>query len=325
MFEKCYLNGGTLQCTAFSADKYHLNLRGFVMDIPNNKKVAELTLEELFPETLTDTVCINIHKEREVWVATLMCAQYLESTVDSIIVRDEDFKPIGIVGGYDLLYHLRKNPTRDSQYKTKVGEIMLKDFPQVEKKTRLRDLMEIWKNSRRAFAIILNEFGDCSTVSARRMIEVGTRCKTDISLSSMPKKKIVTFRQEDPLSKILDLMYENKTRKLLLENSSQFVSDRIILGEISKMLRFQTDIDYFLDIPAGQFKLENAKVISEDIKFKHLCSMMENMDYPYVVYKDTVVTPWDVCITLLSEDLTMPLETGYPTIRICPHCGKYID
>jgi hypothetical protein len=80
-----------------------------------------------------------------------------------------------------------------------------------------------------------------------------------------------------------------------------------------------------LDIPAGQFKLENAKVISEDIKFKHLCSMMENMDYPYVVYKDTVVTPWDVCITLLSEDLTMPLETGYPTIRICPHCGKYID
>ncbi|WP_337861801.1 CBS domain-containing protein [Nitrososphaera sp.] len=295
------------------------------MDISNNKKVSDLTLEELFPRKLTDTVCINIHKEREVWVATLMCAQYLESTVDSIIVRDEDFKPVGIVGGYDLLDHLRRNPTRDSQYRTKVGEIMLKDFPQVEKETKFRDLMEIWKNSRRAFAIIINEFGDCSTVSARRMIEVGTRCKTDISVSSMPKKKIVTFRQDDPLSRILDLMYENKTRKLILENSNQFISDRLILGEISKMLRFQTDIDYFLDIPANRFKLENAKVITEDVRFDQLCLIMENMDHPYVVYKDTVVSPWDVCLTLLSEDLTMPLETGHPMMRMCPHCGKYID
>jgi CBS domain-containing protein len=295
------------------------------MDIPGNKKVAELTLEELFPKTLTDTVCINIHKVREVWVATLMCAQYLESTVDSIIVRDEDFKPIGIVGGYDLLYHLRKNPTRNSQYQTKVEEIMLKDFTQVENKTKFRDLMEIWKNSRRAFAIIINEFGDCSTVSARRMIGVGTRCKTDISLSSMPKKKIINFSQEDPLSKILDLMYENKTRKLILENSNQFISDRLILGEIAKILRFQTDIDNFLDIPASQFKLENAKVITEDLNFDQLCSIMEGLDHPYVVYKDTVVTPWDICVTLLSEDLTVPLDMGYPAIRICPQCGKYVD
>jgi CBS domain-containing protein len=295
------------------------------MGTSNNKKVSELTLEELFPKTLTDTVCINIHKEREIWVATLMCAQYLESTVDSIIVRDEGFKPIGIVGGYDLLDHLRRNPTRDSQYQTKVEEIMLKDFPQVENKTKFSELIEIWKNSGRAFAIILNEFGDCSTVSARRMVEVGTRCETDISVSFMPKKKIITFRQDDPLSKILDLMYENKTRKLILENSSQFISDRLILGEISKILRFQTDIDYFLDIPANRFKLENAKVISDDIKFNQLCSMMESMDYPYVVYKDTVVTPWDICLTLMSEDLTLPLEIGHPMIRTCPHCGKYID
>lgn len=295
------------------------------MNISNNKKVSELTLEELFPKTLTSTVCISIDKGREVWVATLMCAQYLESTIDSIIVRNDSFKPIGIVGGYDLLDHLRKNPTRDFQYRTRVGEIMFRDLPQVEKKTKFRDLMEIWKSSRRAFAIILNEFGDCSTISARRMIEVGTKCKTDISVSSMPKKKIVTFRQDDSLGKILDLMYENKTRRLLLENSNEFISDRLILEEISKILRFQTDIDYFLDIPANQFKLENVKVIAEDLKFDQLCSTMEKLDHPYVLYKDTVITPWDICLALLSEDLMMSFETGYPRIRTCPHCGKYID
>jgi len=283
-----------------------------------------LTLEELFPETLTETVCVNIDEGREIWVATLMCAQYLESTVDSIIVRDHGFKPIGIVGGYDLLDHLRKNPTRDFQYRTKVGEIMFKDFPQVDKKTKLIDLVEIWKKSRRAFAVILNDFGDCSTVSARKMIKVGARCKSDISVSSMDKKKIVTFRPDDSLGKILNLMYENKTRKLMLDNTNQYISDRLILGEISNTLRFQADIEYFLDIPANQFKLENAKVITEDLNFDQLCSMMEKMDYPYVVFDGTVVTPWDVCLTLLSEDLTEPPAVGYKGKSTCPHCGKDI-
>jgi CBS domain-containing protein len=283
------------------------------MTIPQSMKIYELTLEELFPRKLTDTVCVNIHNEREVWVATLMCAEYLDSFIDSIIVRDIDFKPIGIVGGFELLDHLRKNPTRDYQYRTKVGEIMLKGLPFIEKTTKLRDLIQIWKNSQRAFSIILNEFGDCSAISARRMIEVGTKCQTSISISSMPQKKIVTFRRDASLGEILDLMYENKTRKLLLEESNQFISDRLILGEVSKMLRFQTEIDYFLDISANQFTLENAQTITEDLKFNQICSIMEKMNHPFVVYKDTVFTPWDVCIILLSEDLTISPEVAIDT------------
>ncbi|NIQ15176.1 MAG: hypothetical protein GTO02_12530, partial [Candidatus Dadabacteria bacterium] len=62
--------------------------------------VSESTLEQLFPQTLTDTSCVYIEKEREIWVATEMCAQYIESNVDSIVVR-ENGKALGIVGGYD--------------------------------------------------------------------------------------------------------------------------------------------------------------------------------------------------------------------------------
>lgn len=293
------------------------------MTILNGPQVSKLTLEELLPNSLTDTVCININKEREVWIATLMCSEYLESMVDSIIVRDDEFRPIGIVGGYDVLNHLRKNPRRDSQYQTKVREIMFKDLLEVEKKTKLDDLIEFWKKSHRAFAIISNEFGDCSSVSARKLIQVGTKCKTDISISSMPKKKIITFKKDDHLGKILDLMFENKTRKLVLENSDQFISDRLILGEISKILKFETDVEYFLDIPINRFKLENVKTITEDLKFNQLCSTMEKMEHPYVLYEDTVFSPWDVCLTLQREDLTVP-PLGYQEKKTCPHCGKEI-
>ena len=294
-----------------------------IMKISTNKRrISELTLEELFSKTLTDTSCIYIDKGREVWVATEICAQYLESTVDSIVVRDDDGKPIGIVGGYDLLNHLRKNPTRDFQYKTRVEEIMFKDFPQVEKKTKLKDLIEKWKNTRRAFAIIPSEFDNYS-ISARKMLEVGMKCKSDITVSSMPKKKIVTFHPDDSLGKIIDLMFEHKTRKLLLENSNQFISDRLLLHEISRIIKFQKDIEYFLDVPASLLKLEYVKVITEDLKFDHLCTMMEKMEHPYVIYKDNSISPWDACLTLLSEDLTEPLRSEYR--KKCPHCGKDID
>ncbi len=289
----------------------------------NQKRISVLSLEELFPETLTDTSCVYIDKEREIWVATEMCAQYLESTIDSIVVRDNG-KPIGIVGGYDILDHLRKHHTRDFQYHHKVEEVMFKGIPQIEKKTKFKDLMEKWKNSRRAFAVIPNESGDYSPISARKMLEVGMKFKTDFSISSIPKKKIVTFQGDEPLSKILDLMFENKTRKLLLTNSNHFISDRTILEGLSRIIKFQKDIHNFLDIPVNQITFDHIKVITEDLKFDQLCKVMDKMEHPYVIYKDIVISPWDVCL-VLNEDIAEPLVKEYQQKRKCPHCAKDID
>lgn len=286
-----------------------------------SKNILESSLKELFPETLTEISCVYIDKGREVWVATEMCAQYLESTVDSIIVTDNG-KPLGIIGGYDILDHLRKNPTRDFQYHHKVEEILFKDVPIIDENTKFKDLMEKWKSSRRAFACVQDGRGGYSPVSARRMLEVGMNYKTDLSLSSMPKKKIITFEGDEPLSDILDLMFENKTRKLLLVNSNQFVSDRTILEGLSRMIKFQKDIDNFLEVPVNRVTFDHIKVVTQDLKFDQLCSVMNKMEHPYVIYKDIVVSPWDVCLTLASEPMTKPLALKKKT---CPHCGKELD
>ena len=105
-----------------------------MMSITNNKKrvVHELSLQELFPNTLTDMTCVCIDKGREVLVAIEMCAEYLQSAVDSIVVLDEYQRPIGIVGGYNILSHFQRNPTIESQYETKIEQIMFEDFLQVQ-------------------------------------------------------------------------------------------------------------------------------------------------------------------------------------------------
>jgi predicted transcriptional regulator len=291
------------------------------MESVNKESISEMSLKELFPETLIDANCVFVDKEREVWVATEMCAQYLESTIDSLVVQ-EDNKPIGIVGGYDVLDHLRKHHTHDSQYSHTVQEIMYSDVPLVTKDTKFKDLMDTWKNSRRAFAIIQNESGGYSPVSARKMLEVGKKYKTDLCLSSIPKKNIITFQGDEPLSDILDLMFNNKTRKLLLGTSNQFISDRTILEGLSRITKFQKDIDNLLDVPINEFTFDHIKVVTEDLPFDKLCSVMDRMEHPYVIYKDIVVSPWDVCLALSSEDLRG--SEIYPLTKTCPHCGKNI-
>ena len=287
-----------------------------------NQSIAELTLDQIFSTSLTDTPCVYLNQDREVWVATEMCVQYLESSIDSIVVRNNDLTPIGIIGGYDLLSHIRKNPTRDYQYDNKIKEIYFEDFPIVEKETRYRDLMEKWKKSKRAFAITPNSFQGYSPISARKMLEVGIKSQSSISLSSFPKRKIITFSLDDSLGKIIDMMFENNTRKLLLEYSNQFISDRIILEEISKMLKFQPNVENFLEIPVSQIDLKEVTVLKDDVNLNKVCLLLYKMDHPYLVYKDVSVSPWDVCLTLLDENVTQrPAESQ----RSCPHCGGDIS
>jgi predicted transcriptional regulator len=285
--------------------------------------VSELTLEELFPKTLADSPCVYIDKDREVWVATEMCAQYLESAVDSIVVVNGNGIPIGIVGGYDLLDNLRKNSTRDFQYNSKVEQIMFRDVPEVEKQTKLKDLIVKWQDTRRAFAILSSESDSYSAISARKMLDVGMRCKTDLTASSMPKSKIVTFQPDDTLDKLVNMMFENKTRKLVLEGSNQFISDRLILAEVSRMLKFEKTVESLLNVPAKRLRLDYAKTITEDLPFDYLCLLMNKMEHPYILYKDAAISPWDVCLALKSADMKGPLTTRMQ--KKCPHCGKDIN
>ncbi|HZC48185.1 MAG TPA: hypothetical protein VE244_03885 [Nitrososphaeraceae archaeon] len=73
---------------------------------------------------------------------------------------------------------------------------MFEDFLQVQKETIFKDLIEKWKHTRRAFAVIANVSEGYSPISARKMLEIGKKIKTDISVSSMDKKrKLLLFKE----------------------------------------------------------------------------------------------------------------------------------
>ena len=269
----------------------------------NMTAISDLSLESLFGDSLTSSLCVNIEKGTETWVATGMLVQQLESFTDAVVVREND-KPIGIVGGKDIIVPLVVNPNSSLFYDTKVEDVMEKRFPTVTGKSKLKELINFWKDTRRAFAAIPNEFSDYSALSAKKLLEVGIKVKTEMSISKLPKKKVVTFNEKDTIGDVLNSMLEINARRLFLADSNKFINDRIILQKITEELKCLKETENFMDLPTSEFNLEEAKTITEDLKIQEISKIMFEMDHPSVLFQDQIITPWDICLSLLSENIT---------------------
>ena len=232
-----------------------------------------------------------------------MLAQYLESATDSVLVLEGEI-PVGTIGGKEIMENLLKNPTSDLFYGTKVEEIMEPNPFIVTENLSYKELMYEWKKRGRAYCAIANEWGHYSAISAKKILEIGMKCKTKISITDLPKKPFVTFKMDDPMESIIKSMFQNKTRKILLENSNKYLNDRIIIETITEKMGYLKNMDYFLNVPANIIDLEEARVIYDDLTINEVSAMMYDMEHPYVIYKDHIITPWDVCEVLLSENIT---------------------
>ncbi len=265
--------------------------------------ISERSLSSLLQNSLTSSPCFSIEKNTKVRVAVGMLIHYLESFTTSLVVRDDRHRPIGFIAGKIIIENLIKNPTADFLDNTKVEDIMEKDVFVVTPQTKLGDLLSKWVQTHRAFALIKNRFGDYSSLSVRKLLEIAAKCKTTHAISEMPKNKVITFKKDDTIGDVMNSMLDNKTRKLLLEGSSQFIDDRVILEKIKKELEYLHGVDNFLDLPINPLQLPKAQVISEDMTIPEISKIMYSMVYPYVIFKDQVISPWDICLSLQSEEI----------------------
>jgi predicted transcriptional regulator len=113
----------------------------------------------------------------------------LESVTDSVTLRDEEHNPIGVIGEKEIMENLLKNPNSSLFYRTKVEDNMKPDPVRVTKNTKYKDLMKSWKERGRAFAVIPNEWG-FSAISAQKILEIGIRCKTNLTISDLLKNSL---------------------------------------------------------------------------------------------------------------------------------------
>ena len=273
------------------------------MNYESDLPLARHSLGDLLPDSLFKSPAVSIGLNATVGEAATLLSHHLESFTDSLVVVKES-KPIGVLGGIEILDGILKNSTSDFFDNTTVGKIMSEKITIVTNQTKLSDLLKRWQETRRAFAIIPNEYSGYSAISGRKVLEIANTYSTTMTVSDIPKKRIITFNDNYTVKDIITSMFENKTRKLVLQHTSLFVSDRIIIEKIVRELNYLRNVKDFLSMKATAFKLEKAKTISEDLNIQEASKIMYEMLSPYLIVKDQVVSPWDVVFSLASEKFT---------------------
>ena len=263
--------------------------------------ITNRPVKDLLPLSFDTTPAVSIRKENQVWVATCMLIHYLESFTDSLVVTEEDEKPIGVIGGKEIIENIYTNPTSNFFDNTTVEEITDKNLVILSNDTTFGELLASWKKTRRAFSIIPNKYKAYSAISGKKILEIATNCVTDLTVSELPKKKTCFFERTNTIKEIIKMMLENKTRKVLLKDTNYFISDRLLIQSIARDYDFFRNVKFLERKFEESFKLEEAKKISKDLNLSEVAKIMYSMMHPYVIYQDQVISPWDICLALESD------------------------
>lgn len=261
------------------------------------------TLKDLLPYSLSSTPAVSVRKENKMWIATCMLMHYLESFTDSLVVTEEGEKPIGVIGGKEVIKNIFENPSSDFFDKITVEQVMDKNLIIISEKIKLGELLEKWKQTRRAFSIIPNNLGGYSVISGRKLLEICANCITDMTISELPKKEIITFNHTDTMKDIMSLMLQNNTRRLVLRNTNMFINDRLIIQTIAQKFDFFRNVKFLDHMFTESFNLEEAKKISKNMNLAEISKIMSVMVHPCIIFQDQLITPWDICAALQSDKI----------------------
>ena len=262
--------------------------------------LKDKSLEEILQGTVFSTPAVSIRVEDTLADAAILLPHHLETLTDSLVVTSDD-KPVGIVGGIEVLEGILKNPTLGFLDKTKIGDIMSKKLVIINSKSTFSELVDTWLQTRRAFAIAPNQYHGYSVISARKILEVGTSYEINTSISAIPTKKMMTFQKKDTIRDIIQRMFDNKTRKLVLQGTSFFINDRIIIEKLTREFNCLRGGEDFLGLSSDIFNLDQANNVLGDLTISEACKIMLDMKSPYLMTDGKVISPWDIIMILASE------------------------
>lgn len=245
-----------------------------------------------------DQKVASIDVNENLWVAISMLQRFSKTMNDNLVVIKDDL-PKGLIGAKELIQKIRQAPTYDTLSRHIVGEIAkgILSYNIFDGTMNLIKLLKHWQTIRRGFAIIRvqNKF---IPFSSRMLLCVGTLLEDKIKTSDLVTNKIITFDKKNTVGEIIDLMFDNKIRRLVLENSNSFISDRGIIEQIIA-LDYLKNTKNFLTMKSNVIKTDPCPIFTKDASISKVCKLMSTMIQPCAIIKDRMFTPWDL-ISIIS-------------------------
>jgi len=259
----------------------------------NDKLLRDCVLDDILPYAQKRVTVASCTTSEKVWFVTNLLNKHLESYTDCIVVTDSG-KFVGLIDGREWVKNLIKEPTREF-FSLYSSEIMSPEqVLQVNVDTKLSHVLENWKKIRRAVAVIEdNNKSICAPIALRTILEIISLSRTDMKVSDIHKKKIISINKHEKIIDALSKMVQNKTRRLLVEGTQKFISDRIVINNIINKFNFLRESNLH-EKTMADFEFEEIPKLSENMSLVELSRRLIVQKYPCVMYGDNVITPWDM-------------------------------
>jgi len=201
---------------------------------------------------------------------------------------------IGYFGSKQLLEFVMKNPTSSALKNNTVKNLPQKDhFLVFSPSNTLRDIFNEWKKSEFAYSLIQD--GDkLSSVSVLSILEFINLYDLPNEISEIPKKDVITYDNDDTVNIILDKMFQHHVRRLMLKDSTDVLSDRVIVDAICNDFDFLRKTPDFLSIKAKSFNLRKTNEISTNSKIVEVAHNMLKENHYVAISNGQIITQWDI-------------------------------
>lgn len=248
---------------------------------------------QYLPKCIKNPVMRSLESNTPIWLAASFLALTLGTFSDGITVMKNN-KIMGYFGSKALLEFVIRNPTSLALKENLVEDLPTEsDMPIFSPSNTLRDIFAMWKKSGFAYSVVQD--GDkFSSVSINSMLGFIELYDLPNTISEIPKKTTITYNNDDTVKTVLDKMFKHKVRRLLLEGSTEVLSDRVIVDAICNEFDFFRNTPDFLSIKAKSLNTRKMIEINRDSKITNVARNMLRENHYVAISNGQIISPWDI-------------------------------
>ncbi len=265
-----------------------------------NKKIqlGKCRLDDIFPQLLVSSSNSTIQITDNIATGVSMLVRLSESLASNLVVINNG-TAVGMLGAREVLKGFIKNPTHDFLHNTITKNIMNHDPCIVEKSTKFSELVKKLQKFKTDFAILQDDNGRFSTISIKRIIELGLMCDTEVTISQIQKNNTVFCTNDDTIRMLIQTMLDANVNDIAVKNTPSVITGVIILEKIQNEINNSHKISEILEQKVSDLKPYEATITRGDLSIPVLCKLMLTTKHPYVMTADQIFTPYDL-ISVLS-------------------------
>ncbi|HXV51025.1 MAG TPA: CBS domain-containing protein [Nitrosopumilaceae archaeon] len=260
------------------------------------EKILDMSIQEAFPN-IFDKGTVYVAPDTPIKNVALFLIPLRELYTSGIVVM-KDNKPIGRIGPTHILKKVLEFGYPQCLSLT-AKDVMVGIVREVRATFMLREVLEIFKNSKFGFTPVMKNELLAGSISTRDFLPFIAKMEVDRQASTIASD-LIYISQGISVENTLRIMFKKDFRKIAIKENGEvkIIDDRSLLGylfswEKGKPNALDTDIDVLPKSNVANFPhtISISKAAEELLVNNLPCSISE----------DKIITPWDLVMKVMGQ------------------------